>query len=130
MEPTISHTRHLLLLAGSACLALGVALGLRYGLVEAEGLATLCAQGQDARCGLRQFVIGIFTQNRLGYLSLAASLLALLPHLRSLAWLGWSAGLMGLQLYCFDTSAPAALLALLILARMGVPSSRQSPAQA
>lgn len=131
MSRSPSLVRLLLLLSSSALLALGLALGLRYGLVEAEGLATLCTlDKEDIRCSLRQSVIGVFTHNRLGYVSLAASLLALLPPLRQLAWLGWCAGLMGLVLYCYDTAAPAALLALLILTRTGTPSSRHRTAQA
>lgn len=120
----------MLALVVSALLVLGLALGLRYGLVEVEGLGVLCSQGLDSRCGLRQWIIEIFTHNRLGYLSLGAALLALIPRLQFLAWLAWCGGLMGLVLYCFDTSAPAALLALLILARSGIPHSRQSAAQA
>ncbi|MGB4467640.1 MAG: hypothetical protein WBH99_03980 [Azovibrio sp.] len=116
-------------LAGAGVLILGLALGLRYGLVEREGLGTACAQVEDIRCSLRQWVIEIFTHNRLGYLSLGTACLALLPRLRPLAWLAWCGGLMGLVLYCFDLSAPAALLSLLILARTGMPSSRQSAAQ-
>ncbi|WP_303784911.1 hypothetical protein [Azovibrio restrictus] len=135
MGNTISRSplpvRLLLLLAGSTLLALGLALGARYGLVEADGLATFCTlDKEDIRCSLRQAVIGIFTHNKLGYLSLAASSLALLHPLRHLAWLGWCTGLMGLVLYCYDTAAPAALLALLILARTGTPSSRHRAAQA
>lgn len=102
-----------LFLTGMA--ALGVALGLRHGLVEAEG---------------RQWVIELFSQSRLGILSLGAALLALVPRFRMLAWLAWGAAIMGLVLYCFDASAPAALLALLILTRPVSPNNRQSMAQA
>lgn len=117
-----------LFLTGMA--ALGVALGLRHGLVEAEGLGVLCAQGLDGRCAVRQWVIELFSQNRLGFLSLGAALLALMPRFRQLAWLAWGAAIMGLVLYCFDVSAPAALLALLILTRPVSPNNRQSMAQA
>ncbi|MDD3484411.1 hypothetical protein [Azovibrio restrictus] len=117
-----------LFLTGMA--ALGVALGLRHGLVEAEGLGVLCAQGLDGRCAVRQWVIELFSQNRLGFLSLGAALLALMPRFRQLAWLAWGAAIMGLVLYCFDASAPAALLALLILTRPVSPNNRQSMAQA
>lgn len=130
MQPCSDVSRRLLLLVVTAGLALGIALVLRYGLIEAEGWATRCAQEANVRCLSRHWVIALFEHNRLGYLSLAAALLALLAPLRGLAWLAWSVGLMGLVLYCPDSAAPATLLALLILARTGAPSKRQSPAQA
>ncbi len=117
-----------LFLTGMA--ALGVALSLRHGLVEAEGLGVLCAQGLDGRCAVRQWAIELFSQNRLGFLSLGAALLALVPRFRMLAWLAWGTAIMGLVLYCFDAAAPAVLLALLILTRPVSPNNRQSMAQA
>lgn len=117
-------------LALSGIAVLAAALWLRYGLVEREGLELLCTQAQDSRCALREMVIATFAHNRLGYVSLAAAVLALLPLMRPLAWVGWLGGIAGLVLYCFDTSAPAALLSLLLLARAATASSRHSTSQA
>lgn len=117
-----------LLLSGLA--ALGVALWVRYALVEQEGMAVLCAQAADAGCMVRETAIAIFTQQRLGYFGLAAAVLSQIPRLRRLAWAGWVVGIAGLVLYCYEPSAPAVILALLVLARPAPASSRQSSSQA
>ena len=113
-----------LLLSGLA--ALGVAAWVRYALVEQEGMALLCTQVADMGCAVRETAIVIFTQQRLGYFSLAAALLALIPRLRLLAW----AGFAGLVLYCYEPSAPAVILALLVLARQAAASNKQSASHA
>jgi hypothetical protein len=123
-------------LALSGLGALGLALALRYGWVEAEGLGVLCAPTEDWRCALRQGVITLFSHNRLGIFAATAALLALGCRSRFLAWCGWVGGVIGLVLYCFEASAFAVLLALLILARPCRPknpqakSNRQSAPQA
>jgi hypothetical protein len=117
-----------LLLSGLA--ALGMALWVRYALVEQEGMALLCTQVADMGCAVRETAIVIFTQQRLGYFSLAAALLALIPRLRLLAWAGWIAGIAGLVLYCYEPSAPAVVLALLVLARQAAASNKQSASHA
>lgn len=118
-----------LLLSGLA--ALGIALWVRCGLVEAEGMALLCTtQAADLGCTVRETAIAIFTQQRLGYFSLAAALFSLVPQLRLLAWAGWIAGIAGLVLYCFEPSAPAVVLALLVLARPAAASNKQSASHA
>jgi hypothetical protein len=123
------HTQVLkLLLSGLA--ALGVALWVRYALVEQQGMDLLCAQAADAGCMVRETAIAIFTQQRLGYFSLAAAMLALMPQLRLLAWAGWVAGIAGLVLYCFEPSAPAVVLALLVLAKPAAASTKQSASHA
>jgi hypothetical protein len=113
--------KNFFLLFFSGLCALGLAWGLRYGLVEVESLAAGCAQGGEGRCLLRTVAIALFEGNRLGLASLLAAGLALALRWRGLAWLGWLAGLMGLVLYCFEASAVGALLALLILARHPQP---------
>lgn len=122
------HTQLLKLLL-SALAALGVALWVRYALVEQQGMDLLCAQAADAGCLVRETAIAIFTQQRLGYFSLAAAVLALIPQLRLLAWAGWVAGIAGLVLYCFEPSAPAVVLALLVLAKPAAASNKQSASQ-
>lgn len=122
------HTLLKLLLSGLA--ALGVALWARYALVEQEGMDLLCAQAADAGCMVRETAIAIFLQQRLGYFGLAAALLSLIPSLRPLAWAGWVAGIAGLVLYCFEPSAPAVLLAMLVLARPAAANNKQSTSHA
>jgi hypothetical protein len=99
--------------------ALGLALALRYGWVESAEMGAWCKETSDWRCVLRQGVIESFLHHRLGILSAAAALLALGLRSRRLAWVGWVGGIMGLVLYCFEASAFATLLALLILSKGG-----------
>lgn len=117
-------------LALSGLAILGAALWLRYGLVELEELSLRCAQTGGADCLVRDAAIALFNQQRLGYFGLAAAVLSLIPRLRPLAWLGWGAGIAGLVLYCWDLSAPAVVLSLLVLTRPANASSRQSASQA
>ncbi|MDR3157898.1 MAG: hypothetical protein LBU11_02570 [Zoogloeaceae bacterium] len=101
----------------SGLCALGLALALRHGWVESAEMGAWCREASDWRCILRQGVIESFLHNRLGVLSAAAALLALGLRSRRLAWAGWVGGIMGLALYCFEASAFAALLTLLILVK-------------
>jgi len=121
---------NLLKLSLSGLTALGIALGVRYALVEQEGMALLCTQAGGAGCMVRDAAIAIFMQQRLGYFSLAAALLSLIPQLRLFAWAGWIAGIAGLVLYCFEPSAPAVILALLVLARPAAASNKLSTSHA
>jgi hypothetical protein len=117
-----------LLLSGLA--ALGVALWVRYALVEQQGMDVLCAQAAGMGCTVRETAIAIFNQQRLGYFSLATAVLSLIPQLRLFAWAGWVAGIGGLVLYCFEPSAPAVVLALLVLARPAAANNKQSASHA
>lgn len=101
--------------AGLVCL--GLALGLRYGVVEAGRLPTDCPARQDAWCAFKDVLVWVFLQQRLGWLALGAGLVAVLGGWRPVAWLGWLGGVLGLILYCADLSAPGLLLALLVLIR-------------
>lgn len=124
------YRSNILKLSLSGLAVLGMALWLRYGLVELEELTLRCLQAGGADCLMRDTAIALFNQQRLGYFSLAAAVLSLIPRLRPLAWLGWGAGIAGLVLYCWDFSAPAVVLSLLVLARPAYASSRQSASQA
>jgi hypothetical protein len=124
-----SLTRVLMIVA-SALAVLGLALWIRYSLMEPQEMALICVQSAEMACRVRETAIAVINQQRLGYFALAAAVLAPIPRLRSLAWLGWAAGLAGLVLYCWDFSAPAAVLSLLVLARPAYASSRQSTNQA
>ncbi|CAN5231272.1 hypothetical protein BH10PSE17_BH10PSE17_17400 [soil metagenome] len=98
----------------SAALAL---LG-RYGLMENEGLGTICKDtGGSPWCTPWTWLPQLFVNNRLGIMALAAALLAALMNRRGLAWLGLVLGTVGLVLYCYELSAVALVGCLVLLLR-------------
>lgn len=101
--------------------ALGLALGLRYGLLEAGRLPVDCSAGVGWACRLKTVLVWSFLGNKLGWLALGSGVLAFVSGYRPLAWLGWASGLLGLVLYCFDASAVGGLAALLALMRSPQP---------
>lgn len=101
----------------SGVVCLGLAWGLRYGVVEGGRLPTDCLGRQDAGCALKDLVVWVFLQQRLGWLALGAGVAGIVLGWRSLAWLGWISGLAGLILYGADFAAPGLLLSLLVLLR-------------
>ena len=114
-------------LAGVA--TLGLALGLRYGLLEAGHLPADCTGDAGWDCRFKMALVWSFLGNKLGWLALGSGVLAFVSAFRPLAWLGWVAGLAGLVLYCFDASAVGGLAALLALIRAPQPgASRQQQA--
>lgn len=117
------------LLAGA--MAVGVAMGLRYGVLEAGRLPVDCTLDNSWPCRLKTILVWAFLGNKLGWLALASGILAFVSGSRVLAWLGWIAGLLGLILYCFDPSAVGGLAALLVLVRapQAGPSGQQQTAQ-
>lgn len=117
-----------LILSGVA--VLGLMFWARYGLIEPEGVALACVGSHEWHCVLRDFIVATFNRQQLGYVAIGASLLALVPGLRSLAWLGWASGIAGLVLYCWDFAAVGVVLALLVLARPAKASSTHSNAHA
>lgn len=103
--------------------ALGVALGLRYGLLEAGRLPADCGAGSGWACRFKDALVWSFLGNKLGWLALGSGALAFVSGWRPLAWVGWVAGLSGLVLYCFDASAVGGLAALLALVRSPQPGA-------
>lgn len=97
--------------------ALGAAVGLRYGLLEAGRLPVDCTADLGWACRFKGALVWAFLGNKLGWLALGSGALGFLAGSRALAWLGWVAGLLGLVLYCFDASAVGGLAALLTLIR-------------
>jgi hypothetical protein len=97
-------------------ITLGLALGLRFGLLEAGRLPVDCTAGGWA-CHFKTALVWSFLGNKLGWLALGSGVLAFVSRSRALAWLGWVSGLLGLVLYCFDASAVGGLAALLVLLR-------------
>lgn len=115
-----------LIMTGLAVLA--AAVGIRYGLIESDVYSVGCVsaphEGPLTLCGIRDLIVHAFLQQRLGWLSLACALAAVVLRSRALAWMGWLSGVSGLVLYNFDLAAAGGLLSLLILARAPAQEGR------
>lgn len=111
----------LMAIVGVGAAALGLALWLRYGVLEAGRLPVDCTADGGWVCGFKTALVWSFLGNKLGWLALGSGVLAFVSGFRPLAWLGWASGLLGLVLYCFDASAVGSLAALLALIRMPQP---------
>lgn len=106
-------------IALSGLAVLGLAVGLRYGLLEAGLLPRDCeaADAPALACGFKWVLVQSFLHQRLGLAGLALGLAAFALSCRRLAWAGWLLGLAGLVLYNQDFAAVGGLLSLLVLAR-------------
>jgi hypothetical protein len=114
-------------------LALAIALILRHAVVEPAAVAHACDPAPWAGwCAARTLLVYGFATQGIGWLSLAAGVLATLhrqlriAHLRiahlpiaqvAIAQLAMAAGSAGLVLYSFEPAAAGALLGLLVLVR-------------
>lgn len=109
------HGLSRVLFSGLAVAAL--ALWFRHGLLEAGALPRDCtlADAPLMACTFKTALVQIFIDQRIGWVSLLAAGLALVPGWRGLAWAGWLCGVAGLVLYSYDPAAVGALLALLVL---------------
>lgn len=105
------------LLAGLVLAAF--ALWLRHGVLEAGLLPRDCtaADAPTLACLFKQTFVQSFLDQRIGWASLVAGVLAFVRGNRRLAWAGWLCGVAGLVLYSYDPAAVGALLALLVLVR-------------
>jgi hypothetical protein len=103
------------LLAGVVLAA--IALWFRHGLLEAGVLPRDCTQADvpAAACVFKDALVQTFLHQRLGWVSLAAGVLAFVLSCGRLAWVGWLTGVAGLVLYSYDPAAVGGLLALLVL---------------
>lgn len=117
-----SRAKRALAYAAPVLLVLALALVLRHAVVEPAAIAHACepAPWSGWCAGRTLLVLGFATQG-IGWLALAAGVLATLRRGRRSAWLAVLAGAAGLVLYSFEPSAFGALLGLLVLVR--VPSS-------
>lgn len=89
---------------------------LRYGFMQSDVLHGVCATTlEDWRCIVRFWAPQLFVDHRIGWLALAAGVLALLLHRRSVAALAVLAGAAGLVLYSADVSGVGLLLGLIVL---------------
>lgn len=105
-------------------LALGLfgagAATLRYGLIEPAAIGHLCdgAATAPAWCQGRQLLVLGFLGYGYGWAALALALLALVWKHPASAWLAAAAGLLALQLYCYEAGAFALLVGCLRLLRL------------
>ena len=108
-------------LAGVCGLALICAHAIRYDLIEPASVGAFCetasTQSTNWRCLIRQGVLALLTEQRLGWLSFAMALLSLVPGASALGWIAWCLASTGFVLYNAELAAPALLLAGLALTR-------------
>lgn len=107
-----------LLLAVLAVAAL--ALGARFGLLENAAMAHDCSvvdAAAPAWCALKAVLVELFTDQRIGWFSLACAALAFVSSHPGLAWVACLAGVAGLVLYSQDPAAVGVLSAVLVLLR-------------
>jgi hypothetical protein len=123
-EPQVSSKLFLpsrlygLTLAGCALAALGVALFLRYGLIQSTPIGLACKPGEKSlTCMVRLAVILLFVRNMFGWTALAAAIVQLIRPNRIAFGIGLVAAALGLVLYNLRLSALAVALLVLSLAR-------------
>ena len=94
---------------------------IRYDLIEPASVGAFCETASTQlthwRCLIRQVVIALLTDQRLGWLSIAVALLSLGFSASTLGWCAWSLASAGFVLYNAELAAPALLLAGLALTR-------------
>jgi hypothetical protein len=100
-------------------LALALAMGARHGWVEPADLTARCdaAPWDSAVCAARSTVVQMFANQRLAWTALALAAIATLRRSHGTALMALALGCAGLVLYSADLSAPAVLLAALVLVR-------------
>ena len=104
-----------LLLALVAALAVWI----RYGLIEPAAIGHLCeTAGAPGWCQWRQRLVLAFLNYGYGWAALACAALALAWKHPLAAWLAAAAGVLALQLYCFEAGAFALLVGCLRLVRL------------
>jgi hypothetical protein len=122
LSPDASRAKRALAYAMPVLLVLAAALALRHAVVEPAAIAHTCEPAPwRGWCVGRTLLVHAFVTQGIGWLSLAAGVLATLRRRRRTAWLAVLAGTAGLVLYSFEPSAFGALLGLLVLVRS--PSS-------
>lgn len=107
--------------------ALGLAMLIRYRLIEPATVAQACDAGlQSWQCTLRFLAIRCFDHQQLAYVALAGSVLALLTRSGWAAWLTAVVSASGLVWYCFEPCAVGLVIGVLLLvqAQMRNPHRR------
>lgn len=102
------------------CLSLLAAAYARFAWIEAPDVAANCDAGASGLlCTVRAWIIQAFINQRVGWTALA---LAALAYAATSPWVAGAALFLasaGLVLYSTEPSAPAALLAALVFAKLG-----------
>ena len=105
-------------LIGVGGLALIGAYSIRYDLIEPASVGAFCETASTHwRCLIRQAIITLITEQRLGWLSIAAAVLSLIFRTSALGWCAWFLASTGFVLYHAELAAPALLLAGVALTR-------------
>ena len=106
--------------AANVAIALAIATGVRYAIVEPAGLAHLCgAPGAPWWCAPRALAAAVLDAGALGFGAIGAGALAILTRRSGWALAAACLGAAGLVLYAVATGAVGLLLGLLVLARTG-----------
>lgn len=99
-------------------LALMVAYYVRYSVVEPVSVGAFCeAATTHWRCLIRQGLLSLLTDHRLGWLAIALAVLSLIFGVPTFGWLAWFLACAGFVLYNAELAAPALLLAGVALVR-------------
>jgi hypothetical protein len=110
--------RYRLTLVWLGVAVLGLALFLRYGLIQNTQIGLACEAGEESfTCMVRLAVILLFARNLFGWTALAAAILQLISPNRTAFGIGLVAAALGLVLYNLRLSALAVALLVLSLAR-------------
>jgi hypothetical protein len=118
--------RYIAALAGAALLSLGLALFLRYGVIQNTPIGLTCEAGERSMtCGLRVAVIILFLKEVFGWTAIIAAAIQLVRPNHVTFAVGLMAAAFGLILYNTRLSALAVGLLLLSLAR-AVPQDRRA----
>jgi hypothetical protein len=105
-------------------MALAIAAGVRYAIIEPTGLAHLCgAPGAPWWCAPRALAAAILDAGALGFGAIGAGILAILTRLSRWALAAACLGAAGLVLYAVAMGAVGLLLGLLVLARTAAGSA-------
>ena len=116
-------------IAVSVVMALAIAAGVRYAIIEPAGLAHLCgAPGAPWWCVPRALAAAVLGAGVLGFGAIGAGVLAILTRRSAWALAAACLGAAGLVLYAVATGAVGLLLGLLVLARAGgatLPDARR-----
>jgi hypothetical protein len=106
-------------LTGVCALALTSAHYVRYNVVEPIAMGAFCESASaHGKCVLRQVVITLLSENRLGWLSVSVAALSMVLRIASLGWCAWFLATASFVLYSAELAAPALLLAGLTLTRV------------
>jgi DNA-binding LytR/AlgR family response regulator len=118
-------------LAVLVLLALGLALFLRYRIIQNTPIGLACEAGEESlTCTARLAVILLFVRDAFGWTALGAAMVQLIRPNRVTFAIGLVAGALGLVLYNLRLSALAVALLLLSLARLRSARARAGDARA